>query len=342
MQTALVTGSAGFIGAHVARRLLAAGWRVVGLDSLSDYYDPALKRRRVAALLADPAAPDAPHPNFVPVEGRVETPGLLRALFEQHRPDRVVHLAAQAGVRHSIDAPRDYVDANLIGTFELLEAARAVPPAHMMLASTSSAYGASTDFPYRETQAADHPVSFYAATKKATEGMAHAYAHLYGLPVTMFRFFTVYGPWGRPDMAYFKFTRAILEGRPIDIYNHGRMRRDFTYVDDLVEALLRLADTPPVAGQPAGPEDSLSPVAPWRVVNIGNGNPVELGDFVAAIETALGRTAEKRMLPMQPGDVPATWASAELLDALTGPRQVTPLATGMARFADWYRGYYGA
>jgi UDP-glucuronate 4-epimerase len=332
MQTALITGSAGFIGFHVATRLLAAGWRVVGLDSFSDYYDVGLKRRRHAMLEASP--------EFIAVEGRLEAPGLLRDLFETHRPDRVVHLAAQAGVRHSIDAPRSYVEANLIGTFELLEAARAFPPGHLMLASTSSAYGAGTEFPYTELQKTDHQVSFYAATKKATESMAHSYAHLYGLPVTMFRFFTVYGPWGRPDMAYFKFTRAILEGRPIEVYNHGQMRRDFTYIDDLVESLIRLSDVPP-GDAPVGPMDSLSPVAPWRVVNIGNGKPVVLGDFIAAIETALGQTAEKIMLPMQPGDVPATWASAELLDALVGTRQITPLATGMAAFAAWYRDYYG-
>lgn len=331
MQTILITGSAGFIGYHVAKRLLSAGWRVVGLDAFSDYYDVALKRARHAELEASP--------NFIAVEGRLETPDLLRDLFETHRPDRVVHLAAQAGVRHSIDAPRSYVDSNLIGTFELLEAARAFPPEHLMLASTSSAYGAGVEYPYTELQKTDHQVSFYAATKKATESMAHSYAHLYGLPVTMFRFFTVYGPWGRPDMAYFKFTRAILEGQPIDVYNHGQMRRDFTYIDDLVEALVRLSDLPP-GDTPVGPHDSLSPVAPWRVVNVGNGNPVQLGDFIAALEQALGQTAKKTMMDMQPGDVVATWASADLLDSLVGARGITPLAQGMENFVSWYRDYY--
>ncbi|MGD9861818.1 MAG: NAD-dependent epimerase/dehydratase family protein, partial [Pseudodonghicola sp.] len=227
MRTALVTGSAGFIGYHLCARLLSEGWRVTGLDCLSDYYDVALKQRRHALLETDP--------NFTPVIGRLEDPGRLRALFRDETPELVVHLAAQAGVRHSIEAPRDYVEANLIGTFELLEAARAHPPAHLLLASTSSVYGANTKMPYAETDKADSQMSFYAATKKATEAMAHSYAHLYRLPTTMFRFFTVYGPLGRPDMAHFKFTRAILEGRPIGVYNHGQMQRDFTYIDDLVD-----------------------------------------------------------------------------------------------------------
>lgn len=327
----LITGAAGFIGFHLALRLRAEGWQVIGLDSFSDYYDVALKRARAAHLTRDPGV--------TLIEGKLETPGLLAEIFATHRPERVVHLAAQAGVRHSIEQPRSYVDSNLIGTFELLEAARAHPPAHLMLASTSSAYGANTEMPYTEQQRCDHQMSFYAATKKATEAMAHSYAHLYGLPVTMFRFFTVYGPWGRPDMAYFKFTRAILAGEPIEVYNHGRMQRDFTYIDDLVGALVALAEVAP-GDTPVGPEDSLSPVAPWRVVNIGNGRPVQLGDFIAALEDALGQTAEKLMRPMQPGDVPATWASAVLLDRLVGDRQITPLETGMTRFAEWYRDYY--
>ena len=328
---AFVTGSAGFIGYHLCQRLLAEGWQVLGLDGMSDYYDVALKQRRHAML--------SQNPGFRAVEGLLETPGLLRGLMEYFRPDVVVHLAAQAGVRYSIDAPRSYVEANLIGTFELLEAARAVPPAHMLLASTSSVFGANEAMPYAETHKADHQMSFYAATKKATEAMAHSYAHLYALPVTMFRFFTVYGPWGRPDMALFKFTKAILNGEPIEVYNHGDMRRDFTYIDDLVEGILRLIDAVPGAN-PVGAADSLSPVAPWRVVNIGNGALVQLMEFVAAIEAATGRAAQKTMLPMQPGDVPATWADATLIEALTGPLPRTDIREGVRRFVAWYRDYY--
>jgi UDP-glucuronate 4-epimerase len=329
---AFVTGSAGFIGYHLCQRLLADGWQVLGLDSISDYYDIRLKQRRHAML--------SQSPGFRAVEGLLEAPGLVRGLVEEFRPDVIVHLAAQAGVRHSIDAPRSYVDANLIGSFEVLEAARAVPPQHMLLASTSSAYGANTEMPYAEVHKADHQMSFYAATKKATEAMAHSYAHLYDLPTSMFRFFTVYGPWGRPDMALFKFTRAILNSEPIDVYNHGDMRRDFTYIDDLVEGIVRLIDAVP-GRQAAGSFDSLSPVAPWRVVNIGNGAPVQLMDFVAAIEAATGRVAQKNMLPMQPGDVPATWADATLIEALTGALPRTDIGVGVQRFVDWYRDYYG-
>jgi UDP-glucuronate 4-epimerase len=252
----------------------------------------------------------------------------------------VIHLAAQAGVRYSIDAPRSYVEANLIGTYEVLEAARACKPQHLLMASTSSAYGANTAMPYKETDHATHPMSFYAATKIANEAMAHSYAHLYQIPTTMFRFFTVYGPWGRPDMALFKFVQAITQGQPIDVYNHGDMRRDFTYVDDLVTGILRLIDAVPGV-QPVGAMDSLSPVAPFRVVNIGNGAPVPLGDFIAAIEGALGRKAVQNLLPMQPGDVPATWADAGLVTALVGALPRTDLRTGVQRFVDWYRGWNG-
>ncbi len=331
MRKALVTGSAGFIGYHCCRRLLAEGIAVTGVDAMTDYYDVALKEARQAQLVA--------LPGFRAVAGRIETPGLLADLFAAERPDVVIHLAAQAGVRHSIEAPRAYLDSNIAGTFELLEAARAHPPAHLLLASTSSAFGANTAMPYRETDRADHQMSFYAATKKATEAMAHSYAHLYGLPVTMFRFFTVYGPWGRPDMALFKFVRAILAGEPIDVYNHGEMRRDFTYVDDLVAAIRALADAVP-GRVPACPEDSLSPVAPWRVVNIGNGDPVRLGDFIDAIEAALGRRARRNLMPMQPGDVPATWADTTLLRALTGEAPRTPVREGVQAFVDWYLGHY--
>lgn len=325
---ALVTGSAGFIGYHLCRRLLAEGWEVVGLDGMTAYYDVALKERRHQMLLQSPG--------FRAVEGLVETPGLVAGLMAG--ADVVVHLAAQAGVRYSIEAPRSYVEANLIGTYEVLEAARAVQPGHLLIASTSSVYGANAEMPYAEGHKADHPMSFYAATKKAGEGMAHSYAHLYGIPTTMFRFFTVYGPWGRPDMALFKFVRAILQGEPIDIYNHGEMRRDFTYVDDLVEGIVRLIAVPPAAS--VGAVDSLSPVAPWRVVNIGNGAPVGLMEFVQAVEAALGMRAEKRFLPMQPGDVPATWADAALIEALTGPLPRTEIGEGVRRFVAWYREFY--
>lgn len=332
-RTALVTGSSGFIGFHLCQRLLADGFRVVGYDAMTPYYDVALKQARLAHLL--------PHPAFATHQALVEEPGRFAAVMAELRPDVVVHLAAQAGVRYSIEAPRSYVEANLIGTFEVLEAARAHKPAHLLIASTSSAYGANTAMPYRERDRADHQMSFYAATKKATEAMAHSYAHLYGTPTTMFRFFTVYGPWGRPDMAPIKFAKAILAGEPIDIYNMGDMRRDFTYVDDLVEGIRRLIEVPPVAGAPVAEHDSLSPVAPFRVVNIGNGAPVALLDFVAAIEDALGIKARRHLMPMQPGDVPATWADTALLTSLVGALPQTDIRAGAAKFVDWYRRYSG-
>ncbi|MQQ09581.1 SDR family NAD(P)-dependent oxidoreductase [Epibacterium sp. SM1979] len=330
-KTALVTGAAGFIGFHCCQALMAAGYRVVGLDALSDYYDVALKRDRLTQLEGD----------FQFVEGAVEAPGLLLDLFASHKFDVVIHLAAQAGVRYSIDNPRAYLDSNISGTFELLEAARAYPPRHMLLASSSSAYGANTQMPYGESAPSDHPLSFYAATKKAGEAMAHSYAHLYNLPITLFRFFTVYGPWGRPDMALFKFTRAILNGQPIDVYNHGDMKRDFTYIDDLVAGITALIDQVPEIDKPVSAQDSLSPAAPWRIVNLGNSKPVALTEFIAAIEAATGRVAQQNLLPMQAGDLPATWADTTLLEALTGPQQHTDLRTGVARFVQWYRAYYG-
>ena len=333
MKTVLITGSAGFIGYHTAERYLAEGWRVVGLDAFTEYYDPQLKRDRAARL--------AKHANYIEVEDRVEAEDVFTKLFQTYAFDVVIHLAAQAGVRYSIDAPRTYVEANIQGTFELLEAARAHPGAHLMIASTSSVYGANTEMPYSEGHKADSQMSFYAATKKATEAMAHSYAHLYDLPVTMFRFFTVYGPWGRPDMALFKFTKAMLAGEAIDVYNNGKMQRDFTYVDDLVSAIFDLAMAVPERDAPQ-PQDSLSPVAPWRVVNIGNSSPVQLLDFIEAIEAALGIEAKKNMMPMQPGDVPATWADTALLDQLTGARPGTAVADGVQAFVSWYRDYYQA
>ncbi|SLN41504.1 UDP-glucose 4-epimerase [Aquimixticola soesokkakensis] len=334
MKTALVTGSAGFIGYFLCRRLLDEGFRVIGVDALSDYYDVALKQRREAMLK------ESPH--YRCVHDKVETPGLLMGLFAEETPEVVIHLAGQAGVRHSLEDPRSYLESNIIGTFELLEAARAHPPRHLLIASTSSAYGANDVMPYVETDRADHQISFYAATKKSTEAMAHSYAHLYGLPVTMFRFFTVYGPWGRPDMALFKFTKAILNGDPIDVYNYGDMKRDFTYVVDLVEGIRLLMDAIPE--RPANREvpegDSLSPVAPWRVVNLGNSDCVQLVDFIKAIEAATGCRAKQNLMPMQAGDVPATWANADLLKTLTGYRPKTRVTEGVKAFVAWYRDYY--
>ncbi|WP_448537092.1 NAD-dependent epimerase/dehydratase family protein [Sphingobium yanoikuyae] len=338
MKTVLVTGSSGFIGYHLCHRLLQDGFHVIGIDNLSDYYDVGLKQRRQSLLLQNP--------HFTVVNQAIETPSLLMDLFRDHRPDLVVHLAAQAGVRYSIENPRSYLESNLVGTFELLEAARAFPPQHLLLASTSSVYGANEAMPYRETDKADHQLSFYAATKKATEAMAHSYAHLFGLPTTMFRFFTVYGPWGRPDMALFKFTKAILRNEPIDVYNYGDMRRDFTYIDDLVQGIRLLLDAIPHQGPdkdvqaPQSEVDSQSPVAPFRVVNIGNSQAVQLTDFIAAIEEATGRDAIRNLMPMQAGDVPATWADASLIRDLTGYTPSTPIAQGVRNFVAWYRDYY--
>lgn len=335
MPTALVTGSAGFIGSFVCERLLRDGFRVIGLDAMTDYYEVSLKERRHERLRQ--------FGQFKALQGYVETPGLLMELFASETPDIIIHLAAQAGVRYSIENPRSYLESNIVGTFELLEAARAYPPKHMLIASTSSAFGANIEMPYRETDKADHQMSFYAATKKATENMAHSYAHLFNLPITMFRFFTVYGPWGRPDMALFKFTKAILEGRPIDVYNHGDMKRDFTFIGDLVEAIRLLIDSPPerpVDGCLPPQNDSLSPVAPWRVVNIGNSNAVPLSAFIEAIEAATGRTAERNYMEIQAGDVPATWADATLLNDLTGYKPDTHVGEGVRQFVDWYRDYY--
>ena len=329
-----VTGTAGFIGFHLASRLLSEGHLVTGFDGVTDYYDPALKRRRLAELRR--------HNSFTEVQGMLEDQPLLNHAVEAFAPDVIVHLAAQAGVRYSVEHPESYIQSNLVGTSHVLEAARAVKPQHLLLASTSSVYGGNRDVPYRESAAADWPVSLYAATKKANESMSHSYAHLFGIPTTCFRFFTVYGPWGRPDMSLYKFVSAIEKGEPIEIYGEGRMQRDFTYIDDLVEGIVRLIATPPEQDKPVeveGGQDSLSPVAPWRVVNIGGGHPVELMDYVAAIEAAMGRTAIKQMLPMQMGDVRETYAAPDLLRALTGFVPSTPMEEGVRRFIAWYRDY---
>lgn len=333
MRRAFITGTAGFIGFHLAELLLQEGWAVAGFDAMTDYYDVALKRRRHELL--------GQHAAFSATEARLEDMDALSAAVEAFNPDVIVHLAAQAGVRYSIEQPRTYIDANIVGTFNVMECARAAAVDHLLLASTSSVYGANEEMPYAETQKADTQLTIYAATKKANEAMGHSWAHIHGVPTTMFRFFTVYGPWGRPDMALFKFTKGIIEGTPIDIYNNGNMWRDFTFVTDLVAGVRALIDAVPGGPETRVAGDSLSPVAPFRVVNIGNSDKVRLLDFVEAIESALGREAIRNYMPMQTGDVPATWADASLLQALTGGRPQTPVREGVAAFVDWYCEYYG-
>jgi UDP-glucuronate 4-epimerase len=335
---AVITGVAGFIGFHLARYLLNAGWVVVGIDGLTDYYDVNLKQDRLSILRG---AGGAGSNSFQFHKVMLEDADSLLQIFEDFKPDVVVHLAAQAGVRYSLENPRAYIDSNLVGTFNLMEAARQHMPQHFLAASTSSVYGANTVMPFTENQRTDHPITLYAATKKANELMLHSYAHLWNLPTTMFRFFTVYGPWGRPDMALFKFVKATLAGEPIDVYGQGKMLRDFTYIDDLVESIARLIDAVPQTGQPAeGVEDSLSPVAPYRVVNIGGGNPVGLIEFIEQMEKEVGKSAIRNMMEMQKGDVRETIAAAELLEALTGYRPSTDVATGVKAFVDWYKDYY--
>lgn len=324
-KTILITGTAGFIGFHLARRLLAAGHRVIGIDAMTNYYDVRLKERRHSILEADT--------KFTPIIANIADAAHLNRIFANYKPEIVVHLAAQAGVRYSIDAPASYVESNLVGGFNILEVARQYQPAHLLFASTSSVYGANTKMPYAEDDPTPHQMSFYAATKKSNEVMAHSYAHLYGVPTTMFRFFTVYGPWGRPDMAIFKFTRAITQGTPIDVYNHGDLSRDFTYVDDITRGIELLIDLPPAIGEE-------SPVAPYRIVNIGNEAPIKLLDFIKTLERVIGREAQMNLLPMQPGDVYRTWADTKRLRELTGYRASTDLYTGVSAFYDWYRHHY--
>ena len=331
----LLTGAAGFIGMHTTERLLARGDTVIGVDNLNAYYDVRLKQARLARL--------TPHANFSFHKLDVADRAAMAALFAAERPERVIHLAAQAGVRYSLTNPHAYVESNLVGFMNILEGCRHNGVAHLAYASSSSVYGGNTALPFDEHQNLDHPISMYAATKKANELMAHTYSHLFALPTTGLRFFTVYGPWGRPDMALFLFTRAMLAGEPIEVFNNGEMVRDFTYVDDIVEGVIRVTDkiaTPDPAFDPAHPDPATSN-APYRVFNIGNNRPTPLMDYIGALEAALGVTARKNFLPMQLGDVPATSANTDALDAWVGFKPDTRVADGVRRFVDWYRGYYG-
>ena len=334
MAKILVTGAAGFIGYHTSERLLARGDEVVGLDNVNDYYDPTLKEARIARLSAKPGF------RLFRMD-LADRDGVAR-IFREERFDRVINLAAQAGVRYSITNPHAYIESNLVGFINILEGCRHTGVQHLTYASSSSVYGANTAMPFSVHQNIDHPVSLYAATKKANELMAHTYSHLYGLPTTGLRFFTVYGPWGRPGMAMFLFTKAILAGQPIDVFNHGKMQRDFTYIDDIVEGVIRTSDHT-AEPNPAWNSDAPDPAtskAPYRIYNIGNNNPVELMYLIEIIEKELGRVAEKRMLPLQPGDVPATSANVDALVRDVGFAPQTPIETGVANFVAWYREYF--
>ena len=330
----LVTGSAGFIGSSVVIKLLERGDMVLGIDNHNDYYDPALKEARLARFQN--------HKNYKHLRLSLEDQAAILECFDVHRPDRVINLAAQAGVRYSLTNPHAYIDANIQGFINILEACRHFECKHLTYASSSSVYGGNTKLPFSEHDAVDHPVSLYAATKKANELMAHTYSHLYGLPTTGLRFFTVYGPWGRPDMALFLFTKAILEGRPIDVYNHGEMTRDFTFIDDIVEGVIRVNDKTALSNKDF---DSLNPDpgssnAPYRVFNIGNSRPTPLMDYIKAIETSLDMIAEKNFLPLQSGDVPATSSNTSELEKWVGFKPNTPVESGVAKFVDWYRDFY--
>jgi UDP-glucuronate 4-epimerase len=320
-----VTGTAGFIGFHLAKRLVAAGHSVIGLDGITPYYDQSLKRARHEELTR--------LSNFAAHELMLEDVPRLGRLLQEAKPETVIHLAAQPGVRYAAENPRSYLESNVVGTFNLLEELRRHPCAHLILASTSSVYGAASAQPFEESQATDSPLSLYAATKKATEALSYSYAAMFGLPTTVMRLFTVYGPWGRPDMALFKFTRNIIEAKPIEVYDGGRMSRDFTYVDDAVEAICRLLARPPSGEASATP-------APYRVVNIGTGRPILVNDFIAIIEAAVGRKSERRDLPAAPGEMPSTWANTAFLEQLIGFKPATPIEKGVADFVAWYRKHY--
>ena len=330
-----ITGTSGFIGFHLAKLLLEEGHIVSGYDGLTDYYDVNLKLERTKILDS--------YDSFSNTQGMLENNELLTRVVGKFCPDVIVHLAAQAGVRYSLENPRAYIESNIIGTFNVMEVARSLEVKHLLMASTSSVYGANKVMPFDELQKADTPLTIYAATKKANESMGHSYAHLWNLPITMFRFFTVYGPWGRPDMALFKFTEAMIKNEPIDIYNFGDMYRDFTYVEDLVRGIRLLIDTPPSQDKEIEPilkNDNRSPVAPFRVVNIGNSDKVRLLDFIEAIESELDIKARRNMMPMQMGDVPATWANSDLLHNLTGYQPETSYKEGVRKFIAWYKEYY--
>jgi len=330
----LVTGAAGFIGSHLSHRLLERGDEVLGLDNLNDYYDPTLKQARLERLL--------PRPGFSFVQGSLEDRGTVERGFANFRPEKVVNLAAQAGVRYSLENPQAYIESNIVGFTNILEACRHGGVGHLVYASSSSVYGSNRKLPFSVEDSVDHPVSLYAATKKANELMAHTYSHLFGLPTTGLRFFTVYGPWGRPDMALFLFTRNILAGRPIDVFNHGRHTRDFTYIDDIVEGVIRTLDRVPAPDpdyDPMHPNPGSSS-APYRVYNIGNSAPVPLLRYIEVLEECLGRKAEMNLLPLQPGDVPDTASDVEALRRDTGYQPSTPIETGIRNFVDWYRDYY--
>lgn len=336
----LVTGNAGFIGFHVAERLIARGDEVVGFDVVNDYYDPRIKEARLA-LLAEAARTS--NAGYVHVRANLADSAAVAALFADHRFDRVIHLAAQAGVRHSLENPHAYVESNVTGFLNILEGCRRHGVPHLTYASTSSVYGANTRMPFTEHRGVDHPLQFYAATKRANELMAHAYSHLFRLPTTGLRFFTVYGPWGRPDMALFLFTRAILNGEPIKVFNHGNHTRDFTYVDDIAEGVIRASDqiAAPNPAWDASDPDPATSNAPYRLFNIGNNAPVKLADYISAVEMALGKTAIRELLPLQPGDVPDTFADVSELERVVGYRPATPMREGVRRFVAWYRAYYG-
>lgn len=329
--TFLVTGAAGFIGYHTAEALLARGERVVGLDEVNDYYSLELKEARLSRL--------GGRDGFTMVRGDIAAPGVVEGVFADHAIRRVIHLAAQAGVRYSIENPMAYIRSNIVGFQMMIEAAKAARVEHFVYASSSSVYGSNTRQPFSASDSVDHPVSMYAATKKSNELVAHSYSHLYGLPTTGLRFFTVYGPWGRPDMALFIFTRKILAGEPIPVNNNGNHARDFTYIDDIVEGVIRVAETPAVPDPDwsADAPDPATSAAPYRIFNIGNGRPVPLMDFIAEIEAALGRKAEIAFRPLQPGDVPETFADTTALEAAVGYRPSTPISVGIPKFVDWYR-----